>query len=563
MAGRIGFFFLLCIPSIVLGQIKYTNKKTGLGTVTSIQHAGDGSNRIFVASKTGVITILDANFATLGTLLNISSLISTTSEMGLLGLAFHPDYATNGFFYVNYNPSGTRTSRIARFTQANPSANTTVNTSTQKIIIDITGALNNNHKAGDLAFGPDGYLYITTGDGGGSGDPQGSGQNGNTLLGKILRLDINTTSAYLIPAGNPFVSNASVLDEIWDLGLRNPWRFSFDRNTGDLWIADVGQGAREEINFEPSGSGGKNYGWNCVEGNIDYGPSACGDSPSFTDPIFDYTRCSDPCPNPGFGRSVTGGYVYRGTSVASNAALRGFYIFADYASKHAWILKQNPAGAGFRSALDVRTIANLTSSGITSFGEQENGEILAGTDNGSLGAIDATRALPVRLAELEAKRMHDVVTIRWTMGSEAGILGYDIERSKTSHSFTMIGSLTVKNSTEPTPYEFIDRNPYQEEIYYRLVMHLSDGTKEYSRAMRVAGGMNRTVYYDKSRAAIQFAGNWEASKGPFTLNAIDHRQTTKILNSPSSFSVVDLPAGIYFLQGMIGHQPFVQKIFIY
>jgi len=366
-----------------IAQIKYTSKRTGMGTVTDITHAGDGSQRIFVANKSGTITILDASHNTLGTLLNISTLIATDSEKGLLGLAFHPDFDNNGYFFVNYNPTGTNHTVIARFTAADPLANTTVNNSTQKTILTIATALGSNHKAGDLAFGPDGYLYIATGDGGGSGDPQGSGQSGNTFLGKILRLDINTTSPYVVPSTNPFISNSDgILNEIWDLGLRNPWRISFDKQTNDLWIADVGQGAREEVNFEASGSGGKNYGWNCREGKIAY--NGCSTPASnFIDPIFDYTRCGSPC-IAGTGNSITGGFVYRGT-VAGNSAMAGYYIFSDYISKHAWMIKYTSG-----SLTDTKTITSLTSSGITSFGELENGEIMAGLSNGDLGLIEST-----------------------------------------------------------------------------------------------------------------------------------------------------------------------------
>jgi len=366
-----------------VAQIIYSSKKTGLGTVTDITHAGDGSQRIFVANKTGSVTILDHEYNTLGTLLNISDSIATDSEKGLLGLAFHPSFETNGFFFVNYNPKNTNHTVIARYTASSPSANTPVDISSRKIILRITTAAGNNHKAGDLAFGPDGYLYIATGDGGGGGDPQGSGQSGNTFLGKLLRLDINTTSPYVVPATNPFISNSDgILNEIWDLGLRNPWRISFDKQTNDLWIADVGQGAREEVNFEAAGTGGKNYGWNCREGKIAYNGCTT-PAGNFTDPIFDYSRCASPC-IAGTGNSITGGFVYRGTA-PSNTAMIGYYIFADYVSKHAWMIKQTSG-----SLTDTKTIANLTTSGITSFGELENGEIMAGLSNGGLGLIEST-----------------------------------------------------------------------------------------------------------------------------------------------------------------------------
>ena len=420
-------------------QIQYTTIKSGLGTITDITHAGDGSQRIFVANKTGTISILSDSYSTLGVLLSLpSGMISTASEKGLLGLAFHPDFKTNGYFFVNYNPAGTNYTRISRFTAADPASNNTVSLATEKIILTITGAANTNHKAGDLAFGPDGYLYFGTGDGGGGGDPQGSGQNGNSLLAKILRIDINTTSPYAIPSSNPFVSNPAILDEIWDIGLRNPWRISFDRQTGDLWIGDVGQNAREEIDFEPAGTGGKNYGWNCREGFSSY--NGCAMSPSFSEPIFDYGRCNDPCSTPGLGRSVTGGFVYRGTK-ASNASMLGYYIFADYLSRHGWLIKNNSGSAsGLRQALEVITVNKLTTTGgITSFGELENGEIMAGLDNGELGTINATAALPIRMLSFQGVKERDQVVLSWTTVSEINTLQYDIERSGDGLHFDKIG----------------------------------------------------------------------------------------------------------------------------
>ena len=552
------FLITVFLPFHSWSQITYTQKKSGLGTITDITHAGDGSQRIFVANKSGTITILDNNYNTLGTLLNLTGLLNLTSEMGLLGLAFHPNFSTNGYFFVNYNPSGTRHTRISRFTAATPSSNVTVSLATEKIILSITDAANNNHKGGDLAFGPDGYLYIATGDGGGGGDPQGSGQNGNTLLGKILRLNINTTAPYSIPPNNPFISNPSILDEIWDYGLRNPWRISFDRSTNDLWIADVGQNAREEVNFESAGAGGNNYGWNCREGFNGYS-SACQNNPGFKDPIFDYRRCSSPCTTPGFGNSITGGFVYRGTTVPANASLRGYYIFSDYVSKHAWIIK-NTSGSGLRSALDVKTIANLTPSGITSFGEIENGEILAGQDNGNLGAISATRALPVRLMSFTGNRISNgSIKLNWNSASEYNTQSYEIEKSKNGKDFTKLVSVKAENSSAGHNYTYLDNKPFIHENYYRLKIIDRDQSFEYSDWVKISN-VNTEIYYDQINKNIHFNGDITDPTNEIRLLSMDGKIMKRQKLNANIIPVTDLSSGVYIMQLIISNENRVKKI---
>lgn len=547
------------LPFFTFAQITYTQKKSGLGTITDITHAGDGSHRIFVANKNGVITILDNNYNTLGTLLNLTGLLNLNSEMGLLGLTFHPNFSTNGYFFVNYNPINTRHTRVSRFTATTPSANTTVSLATEKIIISITDAANNNHKGGDITFGADGYLYIATGDGGGGGDPQGSGQNGNTLLGKILRLDINTTASYSIPPTNPFISNPSILDEIWDYGLRNPWRISFDRSTNDLWIADVGQNAREEVNFEAAGAGGNNYGWNCREGFNGYS-SACQNNPGFKDPIFDYRRCSSPCSTPGFGNSITGGFVYRGTTVPANASLRGYYIFSDYVSKHAWILK-NTSGSGLRSALDVKTIANLTPSGITSFGEIENGEILAGQDNGNLGNISATRALPVRLMSFKGNRItNGNIKLDWHTASEYNTLAYEIEKGNTGKDFTKLVTINAENTSAGHDYVYLDTKPFINDNYYRLKIIDLDQSFEYSDIVKISKVNTTSIYYDQMNKNIHFNGDIIDSKNEIQLISIDGKLVNRFKVKENVIPVSDLIPGVYIMQIVLSQERIVKKI---
>lgn len=536
------FLMVMFLHLTADAQMKFTSKASGLGTITDITHAADGSKRIFVANKTGVITILDSNYTVLGTLLNIFSLISTQSEKGLLGLAFHPDFKTNGYFFVNYNPSGTNNTVIARFAASNPASNATVPNSTQKTIITITEAENGNHKAGDLAFGPDGYLYITTGDGGGGGDPQGSGQDGSTMLGKLLRVDINTTLPYVIPPTNPFVSNIEVLDEIWDLGLRNPWRISFDKETNDLWIADVGQGSREEINFEASGStGGYNYGWNCREGFNAY--NGCPNSASYTSPIFDYGHCST-CDTAGSGNSITGGFVYRGTKT-SNAALRGYYVFADYVSRHAWLIK-------YVSGViqETKKIAFFTPSGITSFGEMENGEILAGLDNGSLGLVESTTALPVRLSHFNANWVKPNVDIQWNSQTEINLQTYVVEKSINGFDFYSIGEVeALSNSNSPSNYKFKDLQVLPGKIYYRLKMVDRDGHVDYSSVDQVIVPLTESkVYYNAKAKEIWI--NLESNPGSadkLNLYTVQGKAVQNWNINGKPISVDHLAAGVYIV----------------
>ena len=244
---------------------------SGLNLPVTVTNAGDGSGRLFIVQQTGQIRILNGGTLLPTPFLNISGLVSCCGEQGLLGLAFHPDYANNGFFYVNYtNVAGNTV--VARYEVSPTDPNVADPNSAQTVLTQNQPF--SNHNGGQLAFGPDGYLYIALGDGGSGGDPQENGQNLQTWLGKILRVDINgddfpgdPNRNYAVPPGNPFVGDPNALDEIWAYGVRNPWRCTFDRLTGDFFIADVGQNAWEEINFQPAASaGGENYGWDVLEG---------------------------------------------------------------------------------------------------------------------------------------------------------------------------------------------------------------------------------------------------------------------------------------------------------
>jgi glucose/arabinose dehydrogenase len=276
-------------------------------------------------------------------------------EQGLLGLAFHPDYADNGFFYVDYTDQDGNTV-VERYTvSANPDI---ADPATAKTILAVEQPTA-IHNAGMIAFGPDGYLYVALGDGGGANDPENNAQNLGTLLGSILRIDVDNGDPYAIPPDNPFVGKGDARPEIWAYGLRNPWRFSFDRMTGDLWIADVGERAREEINFQPADSaGGENYGWKVREGSVCRpGQNDC-NLPGAVDPVYDYDKL--------LTASVTGGYVYRGPAAPS---LQGAYFFADWANGELRSLRFDG-----EEVFDVETYSPGVGS-ISTFGEDAAGNL--------------------------------------------------------------------------------------------------------------------------------------------------------------------------------------------
>jgi glucose/arabinose dehydrogenase len=340
-----------------------------------LTHAGDGSAFQFVVEQGGRILVRDTSPVTSwSTFIDINDLVgSSGGEQGLLGLAFHPDYETNRKFYVNYtNNSGDTVVREFRRHSTNAMRATR---SGSRLILSVDQPFA-NHNGGHLAFF-EGLLYIGLGDGGGSGDPGNRAQNVNTLLGKMLRIDVNGTTStrnYRIPTGNPYVGRTG-RDEIWSRGLRNPWRWSFDRSTGDLWIADVGQGSYEEVNrsLNPtSGAPGRrlNYGWRVMEGRHCFIPSSGCSRTGKVLPLAEYTHAGGNC-------SVTGGYVYRGPETA----LRGYYFFGDYCSGRIWTLRYG-ARSPARESLVRDTRLN-----ISSFGEDERGQVFVVAHGGGVYRI--------------------------------------------------------------------------------------------------------------------------------------------------------------------------------
>jgi glucose/arabinose dehydrogenase len=343
----------------------------GLDTPVGIANARDGSQRLFIVEKAGRIRIVHNGELADAAFLDITDRVgSSASEQGLLGLAFHPDYADNGFFFVNYTDHQGDTV-VARFSVSENSAQADPASETVLLTLDQPAG---NHNGGHLAFGPDGHLYVGTGDGGAAGDRFGNGQNGQTLLGAMLRLDVDGDLPYGVPADNPFIGNEAIRDEIWAIGLRNPWRYSFDRVSGDLYIADVGQNRYEEVNVQPAISpGGQNYGWSIMEGTHCFPEDRACERAGLTLPVVEYDHS--------LGCSVTGGYVYRGQDLA---LLSGVYLFGDYCSGRIWGLI--PDGiAGWQ-------VAELAQASVrvSAFGEDERGEpYLLDMERGELYRITA------------------------------------------------------------------------------------------------------------------------------------------------------------------------------
>jgi|AntRauTorcE11897_2_1112592.scaffolds.fasta_scaffold02619_3 glucose/arabinose dehydrogenase len=327
----------------------------------NILHAGDDSDRLFVVEQSGVISVFpnDPEVAEAEIFMNIQDRITdSSSEQGLLGLAFHPDFKNNGYFYVNYTAPGPDRTVISRFSIEGD--NESRGDAASETVLLTYNQPYGNHNGGHLSFGPDGYLYIAAGDGGSGGDPQNNGQNRSTLLGSILRIDVDSQengNSYGIPDDNPFAGSVEgYREEIFAYGLRNPWRFSFDSDTGQLWAGDVGQNSMEEIDIIENGL---NYGWNSMEGMNCYPPGSNCDRDGLELPVYDYSH------NNG-DRSITGGYVYRGSDIPE---LTGLYIYADYVSGRIWALDSSDSGN------PVNTEIHHANFNISSFGVDADNEL--------------------------------------------------------------------------------------------------------------------------------------------------------------------------------------------
>lgn len=355
------------LPEDTFPEITLENAFPSLGfsKPLDLQSPSDGTNRIFVVEQDGTIQVFDNQTSASGseTFLDIRNNLVSGGELGLLGLAFHPNYTENGLFYVYYTP--TNNLAVVSIFQISASNSNVADTNSERILLRIPQPFT-NHNGGQLAFGPDGLLYISSGDGGSGGDPQGNAQNLSNLLGKVLRINVDTTDAgleYGIPSDNPFVGQGNARGEIYAYGLRNPWRMSFDPQTGSLWAGDVGQGNLEEIDIVTLGG---NYGWKLFEGTACFSGDC--DSGGLIPPVFEYNHDAG-------DQSITGGYVYRGAALNS---LRGQYIYGDFLSGRIWALNAD-SNQDLNNRLLVESGLN-----VSSFGTDDNNEMYVCSFDGNI-----------------------------------------------------------------------------------------------------------------------------------------------------------------------------------
>ena len=539
------FVAIFCAGIVAQAQphLAYSSVVTGLSNpVDAVIAPGDG--RMFIAQQNGSIRIRNGATATTE-FLNINALLPSPlgNEQGLLSLAFDPNYGINGYFFVLYTASNGNIT-LARFQRSAGNANQADAASRQQLLsIAKPGTpYYTNHNGGKIIFGPDGMLYMSTGDGGSAGDPFGNAQNLNSLLGKILRLQVSiypgTAPYYQIPADNPFVSTAGARGEVYAYGLRNPWRWSFDRLNGDMWIADVGQGAWEEVNWKPGGTAsGENFGWDCYEGNHIY-TAGC----TLTDTVAAIYEYGHNSTTGGF--SITGGYVYRGTSFPS---LAGYYITTDYITGNLWLIGANGAGGW-----NVYFQDDLASN-VAGFAEGPTGSLYA--INRGAGRLDSVVVLfttPVTMRSFAATAHRGYNTIQWQTSTETGASHFVLEYSTDGNSFLPVANIDATGAAAGSDYEWRHDINFNGYLYYRLAIENTDGSRNYSNIVRVKAGSNLPVSIFSnlvSNGTLRLE-IYEPVTELQLINATGGTIFRKSLQSAigvQNISLPHVPAGIYFV----------------
>jgi len=451
------FLFLILFNYTANSQIGYQTITTGLSGPIDIAippnaSPANGSTRMFIAQQNGLIRLW--NGTSFSDLVNLSSVIISGGEQGLLSMTFHPSYngTTNRDFFVYYNRSPDGALTVARY-RTDPSDPNAIDPAGGTVLITPIDHPLSNHNGGDLNFGPDGFLYLSTGDGGGAGDPGENAQNPSSLLGKFLRIDVNAA----IP----------IIPTVVDIGLRNPFRWSFDKNTGDAWIGDVGQSAWEEISFKPAGSSGLNFGWDCYEGDSPFELTVdCPAAASITFPSHVYPNAD--------GQAVIGGFVYRGTEIS---ALQGWYVATDYYTGR--IFRRSPGGTWFTQTGGQ--------TGISSFGEAPDGTLYAISQfTGTMYKLIVTGALPVKLISFSGKRNADISELSWRTATEQNTSRFKIEFSNTASNFQNAGIVIASRDPNGSNYSFQHHFNSNSDLYYRLAIEEDDGQIAYSSIIRLS-----------------------------------------------------------------------------
>jgi glucose/arabinose dehydrogenase len=483
-------FFFSLLSASAQPVLNYTSTVTGLDFPVDVIGAPEGNGHLFIVQQNGIVKYY--NGTTTSTFIDLSGLVTFSDERGLLSMAFHPGFngTTNRYFFVYYTTTAASitTVRIARYQTQIGNPDVGDPSAPDQVIAIAKPSGQTNHNGGKLNFGIDGMLYFGTGDGGSGNDPFNNAQDGTTLLGKMLRIDINGTALgfYSIPSDNPYASGADgIRDEIWALGLRNPFRWSFDPVTNAVWIGDVGQDQQEEVDVRtPSPTTGNvNYGWRCYEGNLQPPPgiTACSPLPSnYVAPIFTYPHNSTTG-----GFAITGGYVYRGSAYPN---LYGYYVFADYVSGNVWVMTQ--AGVVTQQTTDLANVAG--------FGEDNNHELYALSRGGSAGAgilyrVGANFALPQSLISFTVRNMGDYNELRWSTAYEQNADKYIIEFSADGINYTVAGEVPAVNTQSEHGYIYRHSIVDTRKRFYRLKMFDLDGSFHYSSVITIGGKNNGSV----------------------------------------------------------------------
>lgn len=529
-----GIALIIAIHACSQPVITFESKASGLSQPVDIVEERSVAKRIFVVEQGGTIRIINGSSFLTKPFLNVTDSIIAGGERGLLSLAFHPDYATNGYFFVWYNEKVNGDVTLARFTRSSTSADTADPTS-GVVLLQIPKRFS-NHNGAKLNFGTDGYLYVGTGDGGSGGDPDENGQDSTSLLGKLLRIDVNNPNPpyYNIPADNPFANSTTVRREIIGLGLRNPWRWSFDKQTGDLWLADVGQNLWEEVNMVPAAERlNKNFGWNCFEGTHSY--SGCTIAANNVVPVFEYAHDN----NTG-GFSITGGYIYRGTEFPQ---LQGYYLCADYVSANGWLIRPNGTG-GYTTTLQKNWPAN-----ITTFGEGSDGTLYAATMSGSLYKIIGGDVLPLKLTSFMAAPSGLNHQINWSVQNEEAGDEYIIERrTDATRPFAELQKIKVNTSKQQNTYS-VKVPASNGTAWYRLQVKSLHGATSYSQVISLANQSSTLM------KGVIISNTLQLSLPPKakTINIFDANGKL-LLNKPVSNSVAERIALGNFPKGVLAVQ---------